>query len=174
MKKSVFIVFLLTAMPNVALADIEYGSSLITIFAPTVKWKIIFPKSDWMLEQEKRKPNGGGYYYFLSSKKSSLSFSIFLDKTRKCHSSKSCQEMYWSNPEPEYKHSQDVVVKSIGEFNVLQFYIDKPKGYPVIQSNLSAHSYRDGFWIDLHLSTITKDAPNYSSMTSFLKELKIE
>lgn len=58
--------------------------------------------------------------------------------------------------------------------SLLRFYIDKPMGYPIVQSNISAHSYIDGFWIDIHLSKVSPDAPDYTAINKFIDEIIIE
>ena len=165
---------LLITAPSLALADINLKSDTVSIYIPSLELNIKFPSSDWNLVQEKRKPDGGGYYYHLTSESASLNFSVFLDRTNKCSTPDKCRDMFWENPGPKYKGAAGVEKLHINGLSVIRFYIDKPMGYPVIQSNVSAHSYKNGFWIDLHLSNINPEAPDYTAINKFIEEVRIE
>ena len=170
---ALFIVCLLI-LPTIVIADIDSGDEIIAIYASPLNWKLKLPASDWKVVQEKQKKGGSGFYYFLTSEKRSLNFSVFLDKTDKCSSPTECRELFWKNPGPKYKNPMGVIKKTVNEFSVIQFYIDKPMGLPVVQSNISAHSYRDGFWIDIHISKVDKQYPDHHSMNDVLESVKLD
>lgn len=174
MKSILLLIIIHIITPSVASADIDLNSNSIAIYVPHLKWKLKFPSSDWKLAQEKRRPDGTGYYYHLTSESAPLNFSVFLDKTKKCKSPDECRDMFWSNPGSEYKDPKDVVKKTANGFSVIQFYLDLPMGYPVVQSNISAHNYRDGYWIDIHLSKVSKQSPDYTEMNKFINDVIIE
>lgn len=172
MSHLVIIFFLL--FTSVVSADIDLGSESIAVYVPGLNWELRLPASDWKVAQRKKKNNGGGFYYFLTSEKYSLNFSVFLDKTDKCTSPVECRELFWKNPGEKYKDPIGVIKKTVNEFSVIQFYIDKPMGLPFVQSNISAHSYRDGFWIDIHISKVGKQTPNHNSMIDVLESMRLE
>lgn len=170
---TLFSVFFLM-LPAIVNADVDPGDESIAIYVPHLKWKLKLPASDWKVVQEKQKKGGSGFYYHLTSEKYSLNFSVFLDKTDKCASPTECRELFWKNPGPKYKNPMGVIKKTVNEFSVIQFYIDKPMGYPVVQSNISAHSYRDGFWVDIHMSKVGKQYPDHHSMNDVLETVTLE
>lgn len=148
------------------------GIGYMTLSAPQAKWKLQFPSNGWKMVQEKRRPDQTGFYYHLTHKSKALNFSVYLDKTDKCKSPVGCRDMSWSIPNPSYKGAKGVKKSIINRLGVIQFYIDQPMGLPAIQSNILAHNYRDGYWIDIHLSKITKNSVDYDEMLTFLKNIR--
>jgi len=173
--KSIFYSFVLSlTFCSTAFADINNNGVTIDIYIPRMQWKMVLPSTDWELLQKKSTPDGSGFYYNLSSESTLVNFSVFFEKTNKCKSSDQCMDLFWSNPGKGYENASSVTRKSVNDFSVLEFYIDKPMGQPFVQSNLSAHQYRDGYWIDIHLSKVDSRSVDYSSMYKILSSLKFE
>lgn len=161
-------------IPSISLADIHFNNDTIEFYAPDLAWRLKLPAADWKLAQEKRRPDGGGYYYHLTSSSVSLNFSVFLDKTDSCNSPDSCRDRFWANPGPAYSSAMDVEKFSVNDFSTIRFYIDQPMGHPVLQSNISAHGYRDGFWIDIHISEISTGKADYTAINKVISQVTIE
>ena len=158
----------------VARADVQEIGTELRFFSPATSWKVSIPKEDWAISQEKRRPDGTGFYYMLSSKSRLLQFSIFLDKTNQCSSSEDCRALFWRNPGPMYKDPKEVKQYEKNGFQVIQFYLDGAGGFPVKQANLSAHMYKDGYWLDVHISKVGREVPTPDSMISLLESISVK
>ena len=156
------------------ITDSNTGNGYTRIFVPQLEWQLQYPSAGWELVQKKSRPDQTAFYYHLSHKSKALNFSVYLDKTEKCKTPVACRDMSWSIPNPSYKGAKGVKKTIVNGFGVIQFYIDQPMGHPAIQSNILAHSYRDDYWIDIHLSKISKDSVDYKDMMTFLKEISFQ
>jgi hypothetical protein len=176
MKKinSLFVYVSLIFIASSAQADTRQAEKEIEFFTSSTALKVSMPKEDWVMKQEKSKPNGGGFYYLFTSQSRSLNFSVFLDKTNQCSSGETCRTNFWSNPAPMYKAAKDTKMYEENGFHVIQFYLDSPGGFPVKQTNISAHAYRDGHWIDVHISKVGKEIPDPEELRGLLKSLTMK
>ncbi len=159
---------------SVVQAETRQVDKEIEFFVPATSFKVSMPKEDWELKQEKNRPNGGGAYYLLTSNSRALNFSVFLDKTNQCASGETCRNNFWSNPAPLFKSAKDTKMYEENGFHVIQFYLDNPGGLPIKQTNISAHTYRDGFWVDVHISKVGREVPDPEELRAFLKTLSLK
>lgn len=165
---------LLLSFCSFAGADILQNDQEFRFFAPATNWWVTMPKGDWVMEKEQKRPDGTGFYYLLSSKSRALNFSIYLDKTTKCNSSAGCRDMFWRNPGPMYKGAKAVEQYEKNGFHVIQFQVENPGGFPVKQANISAHAYKDGYWIDVHISKVDKDMPDVAPLVAALQAVSFK
>lgn len=165
---------LLAMFVSVAAADTREAGGALEFFDPSLPWKLSFAKSDWSVGQEKRKPGGGGYYYLATSDRLELNFSVFFDRTSNCSSGESCRALFWRNPGPMYKDPKNVKQFDLNGFSVLQFHLDSVAGVPIKQTNISAHMYKDGYWIDIHLSKVGPTVPSAEPMVKFLESIAVK
>lgn len=158
-------VFLLLAAP--AGADVSSTGADLQFYSSQVPWRISFPKQRWTLGQEKRRPDGDGFYYLASNDVLGLNFSVYIDKTDKCSSGSSCRTLFWSNPGPGYAGAKDVKQFDRNGFAAIQLYMDVP-ALQAKQGNLLAHEYKDGYWIDIHISRMSEGVFDPAPMLAFL------
>ena len=170
-----FLLFVAIALGSlVARADVEEKGTEVQFFSPAMSWRVAIPKDDWTISQEKRRPDGTGFYYMLSSKSRLFQFSIFLDKTNQCSSGADCRALFWRNPGPMYKDPKEVKQYEKNGFQVVQFHLDGVGGFPIKQVNLSAHMYKDGYWLDVHISKVGSEVPSPDSMISLLESITVK
>jgi hypothetical protein len=168
------LVALLLFVSPLAAADMLAKDQAFRFFPPASNWWVEMPKGDWVVEKEQKRPDGTGFYYLLSSKSRALNFSIYLDKTNKCNSGAGCREMFWRNPSPMYKGAKAVEQYEKNGFHVIQFQVENPGGFPVKQANISAHAYKDGYWIDVHISKVDKDMPDAAPLVAALQAVSFK
>ena len=166
---------LVVLFASVAMADIRQNDERIELTVPEKPWSVALPAADWKLMQEKRREDNSGFYYAFTSPGSALNFSIFLDRTNACSSGETCRENFWRNPGPKYKRAQNVQRYDRNGFSVLQVEIEHTyQGPKIVQTNVMAHGYQDGFWLDIHLSKVGAEAPDAEPMLQFLDGVKVE
>jgi hypothetical protein len=156
-------------------ADLRETGSELQIYVPAAPWKLVIPKDDWVVSEEKRRTDGGGFYYQLESLNLALYLTIYLDKTNQCSSGESCRALFVNDLGPMAKQMKEPQRYEKNGFHVIQFHLDEVGGIPLKQSNLSAHMYRDGYWIDIRITKIGKDSvPDPKSMVSFLESIVVQ
>jgi hypothetical protein len=157
-----------------ATADVREAGPRLQFFSPHASWAVTIPKDDWDVVQQKSRRDGTGFYYLVSSRRRSLQFSIYLDQTAACTSGEACRRLFWRNPEPMFRDAQDVREYERNGFHVIQFHLDGVAGIPIMQTNLSAHAYRDGYWIDIRITKVGEQAPDPAPMIEFLDSISVQ
>ncbi len=157
-----------------ATADVREVGSRLEFFSPHASWAVAIPRDDWAIVQRKSRRDGTGFYYLVASRSHSLQFSIYLDRTAQCASGAACRALFWSNPGPMFRDAQDVRQYERNGFHVLQFYLDGVGGIPIMQTNLSAHTYRDGYWIDIRITKVGEQVPDPAPMIEFLDSISVQ
>jgi hypothetical protein len=130
------------------------------------------PRRDWVITREQRNPDGSNVYYALSSDQLKTLLSVYIDKPTACHSAAGCRDLVMRNP--AFKDAKDLQTLDVGKFSVSQFYLDKPQGLALVQTNLVASAYVDGYWFNLHISKVGNERPDPASLVELLKEFTIE
>ena len=157
-----------------ARADFAESGAQLEFYASQLTWRVRIPKQDWTVLQEKRKPDGAGFYYFVGSKDQELQFSIYLDKTVSCTSGGACRALFWGNPGPMFKDPKNVRQYERNGFHVVEFYLDGVAGIPVKQANISAHMYKDGYWIDIRVTKVSREVPDFAPLSAFLNSISVK
>jgi hypothetical protein len=157
-----------------AAADVRDVGSRLQFFSPRTAWAVAIPKDDWVVAQEKRRPDGSGFYYLVSSRSRSMQFSMYLDRTAECASGEACRALFWSNPGPMFRDARDVRQYERNGFHVVQFYLDGVAGFPMKQANVSAHMYRDGYWIDIRATKVGEEVPDPAPIIEFLDSVSVQ
>ena len=144
----------LAALP--ASADFRYSETHLQIYAPGSTWALTIPREDWKVVQEQRRPDGNSFYYFAASDRP-IQFSVYLERTTECSSAATCLKRWRSQTHPSMQGS---TVRQEGERNGFSFVVyDNPdvkaKDRSVATTNVSAHAYRDGQWIDFRVSAVS-------------------
>jgi hypothetical protein len=139
---------------------------------PSAATKLALPLGDWVITQERRRPDGNGVYYVLESAQRKLIFSVFIEKTAICNGANACLALAMKNP--SYKEAKDLKTLEIGSFSANQFYLDKPQGLPIMQAHLLASTYVDGQWFDVHISKGGSELPDQSLLVELPKEITIK
>ena len=163
----------LVSICSLVSADIGQSESSIGIFVPGEPWYVELPLGDWALEQEKRTPDGTGFYYLLVSDQLLMNFSIFLDKSSDCNSGESCRTLYWDNPDALRKDPKRIEFLQRGAFSIVSFELEFSGEFVGVQTNVSAHAYRNGYWLDVHLSKFAKNSSEAGPMLQFLDSIQI-
>lgn len=132
---------------------------------------VTMPSADWVLKSERQKPDGQTIYYRLINDKAQLVLSLYIDKTETCSSAPSCTDSALRNP--AYKAATDQRRFDVGPFDVATFYLDQPRGLPLVQANLVASAYKSGHWIDVHITRVSAEKPEMNDLVELLRNLKL-
>jgi hypothetical protein len=153
----------------------EQGGQL-QFVAPRAPRAVTLPKDDWAVELQKRTPDGASSYYFVTSYAKPIQFSIYLDRTTACSSGETCRTRFWGQRGTEFQGARDVRMYVRNGFHVVQFWLElgSAGGMSVNQANLSAHMYRDGYWIDLRVSRVDRQVPDPAPMLELLDSITVK
>jgi hypothetical protein len=157
-----------------AKAEMRKMDGMIALSVPGESWALTMPEQDWALAQQRDKPDGTGVFYYLVSNSQSLNFSVFLDKTTDCNSAPSCRDRFWKSPHPQYKDALDIRHFDRNGFAVSTFHFDRIMNMPAFQTNVGAHAYRNGYWIDVNISKVGGKTPPLEPLLKVIDSLKLE
>lgn len=59
-------------------------------------------------------------------------------------------------------------------FHVVEFHLDGIAGVPIKQLNVSAHMYRDGYWVDIRITKVGRELPDSAPLTAFLDSISVK
>jgi hypothetical protein len=158
-----------------ALRHARYTDSQLQFVPPQAGWTVAVPRGDWVVDIEKTSADGTGSYHMVTSKTRATPFSIFLDRTKDCTSGESCRARYWQRRGADFQGARDVRMYERNGFHVVQFWIDfgAAAGMTVKQANVSAHMYRDGYWIDLRVSRTDMTVPDPAPLLEVLDSVVV-
>jgi hypothetical protein len=155
-----------------AQADFRFTEKTLQLFVPGATWALTLPREDWRVEGEQRKPDGNAFYYFATSDRG-LQLSVYFDRTSQCTSAEGCRKMWLSAPHPSM---QGAKVLQEGERNGFAIVTYENANVQVrdrslAQTNVSAHGYRDGHWIDLRVSAVGPTPPDAAPLLAVLDKV---
>jgi hypothetical protein len=154
-----------------ARAEITDTGSERQLSLPSATARLILPRRDWVITKEQRRSDDKAVYYSLESAQRKIIFSVFIERTTVCNSAFTCRELAMKNQ--SYRDAKDMKTFDLGIFSVSQFYLDQPQGLSVIQANVLASAYVDGYWFDIHISKVGTERPDQGSLIELLKEVSI-
>jgi hypothetical protein len=165
-----------TLICALATADIRDLETRIEISAPGTRWKVSFPKDDWKVDQDSATPDGR-FAYSLSSMAKGLFVVIRLEKTAKCSTGETCRTYFWDNPSPPVTDPKGVKTDPRNGFQVIQWYRAATGEINATQTFVSAHVYRDGYWI--HVWSLKSDSrkgagPDPTPLLQFLDSIEVK
>lgn len=147
----------------------------VRVIAPSGTWELGFPRLAWQLTQSRRRKDGAGYHFMFSDTKSDLSMSLSLVPATKCGSPQACRELFWSNPAPEFRGAEKVERFDLKGFAVLKAVVPIRVGESRFeQVSLSAHTVREGSWIDIRVSRLLVTDADVEVLKAFLEAVTIQ
>lgn len=161
---------LLGAAGMPAHAEMATGPTQLRFYVTGSRWAVTLPKQDWQVREERNR-DGELAYHMLSSESLHAHFSVYIDHSRACDSGESCRQQALKNP--LYRGAKGLRKFRKGDFDVAQFRLDKPGGLAIQQSHLLAEAYRDGFWIDVHLSQSAPTTPDPAELLKLLDTITL-
>ena len=141
---------------------------------PAAPWTLTLPAHDFVVQQEKIKPDGRYGYFYLIDRTRSLNVSFFIEPVNKCKDSKSCRDLIWKSGNPMWENPKNVMMSQIGDISVFEFLLPSLKGVPFQQQNMYAQFVVDGFWVDLHMSKVLYKPAERKLFEDLVKALKFE
>lgn len=172
MKKRILaLLFSMFVTPFVA-ADVQDTEMQRQFFLPKSGLRISIPKDDWSIHKEVRRSDGDAFYYLLSSKQHAFQFSILAEKTDKCNSGEGCRSYFWSHRGASLTDPKNVHLSVSNGFHIVEFYVGR-MGSSTKQTNVSAHMYRDGYWIDIHGTVAGEDILSSAPMLRFIELITV-
>src|SRR6187431_1316450 len=144
-----------------ATADFRYSPTHVQLYAPDAAWALAVPREDWKLVQEERRPDGQAFYYMAGSDRG-LQFSVYIDKTAECDSGPSCRKMYQASGHPSLQGAKVLQEAERNGFSILVYQTPAVRvGERMLGiTNVSAHAYREGRWVDFRVSSAAATPPD--------------
>jgi hypothetical protein len=154
----------------------EHGAitAPVRLFTAASPWELVFPASEWKLELQKRRPDGLGVYSMFSNERTGLNVSVYIEPAEKCKTAVACRSQYWSDPGPLVQNPKAVVQFEDNGFAVVKFLMPSVEGVTVNQLNYSAHTVRDGYWVDMHVSKADSTRQDEALFKSFLSGVSFQ
>jgi predicted Zn-dependent protease len=140
---------------------------------PGARWELTFPNRGWHVDQENRSQDGRGAYYRFNNAEQDLIVSFRCEPVAACRTSNECRELYWKNPGPAVENPKDVKQFDRNGFAIVRFVIPTFRGIPVDQLNYSGHLVRDGYWVDMHLSTMLRHQDREQLLAQFVDSIAV-
>ena len=154
-------------------ADFRYSAAKVQFYLPGPAWSLALPREDWFIAQERVKADGSGVYYVASSPARGVHLSVVLTRTEDCTSGATCREFWKRNIGDALAKVSEISEYDRNGFSVVEFTLDKPQGLDVVQVNAWGHAYRDGHWVDVHLSRVGKTRPDPKELQAVLDTILV-
>jgi TPR repeat protein len=161
-------VLVLPTLP--VLADVRIHGDTDAVSMPYVDWELRFPPQGWELSQQRQAGDGRQFYYMFSNLRRRLVVSFFLEPAYKCETGDACRANFRKNPGAGYVNLKENRTLTRGEFSVLEFSTSVES---FEQLHWSAHMVRDGVWIDMHISGVTRLVKDYAALQAFAEEISV-
>ena len=161
----------LAAVP--AAADFRFTPTQLQLFLPAPAWSVTLPREDWFLAQDRVKPGDVAAYAVASSPARGVNLSVLIQRSNDCETAPGCRALWKKNAAEGLAKATAMREYDRNGFSVIEFQLDKPEGADVVQLNVWGHAYRDGHWIDVHLSKVGKTRPDSRDLVSVLDAIAI-
>jgi hypothetical protein len=146
------------------------GAGTLSVSAPGAPWELRFPRDQWSL-QTKRRADGQADYYMFSNARTQLNMSFFIEPVTKCKTPSECRSHFWRNRGAEFGNPQSVAEFEENGFAVVRFLIPEIGGMRVDQLQYSAHTVRDGYWVDMRISKILAQKADEQRVSDFVRSV---
>ncbi len=144
-------------------------SKAMSLAAPKANWVLSFPKDDWQLAPSAPRSNGVVYQMYTSDKFGPMS--VFLDPTEDCTSATQCRALHLKTAADKTGPVENLEQFEINGFAVAKYTVNLG-GAGVKQLNYSAHTYKDGYWVDVRQSKLNASKDEEQRMRQFLESLR--
>jgi len=164
---------LLALAATPAAADFRYSATRLQLYLPAPAWSVSLPREDWFIAQQRLKPDDSGVYFLGSSAARGVNISVIVQQSAECDSGPACRARWKSNAAEGLAKATGVRESERNGFSVIEFQLDKPEGVDVVQANAWGHAYKDGHWIDVHLSKVGRTRPDPKELLAVLDTITI-
>lgn len=154
-----------------ATASLGQDRNVLSVSTQTAPWELRFPRDEWALQQTKRRADGLGDYYMFSNGRTQLNVSFFIEPATKCKSPAECRSLFWSGAGAQFPNPQGVEQLEENGFAVVRFVVQELEGVKINQLNYSAHTVRDGYWVDMRISKIFSQDADRQAISDFVKSI---
>jgi hypothetical protein len=145
----------------------------IRVAAPHGKWELRFPRQGWNLLERKTRADGNAAYVHFAESQANLNVSFFIEPATRCRTATACREMFWADPGPGYQGAQGLERLEINGFAIMKCTVPMTVGgLRLDQLNYSAHTVRESYWVDLHLSKIPAEGRDAEGFSRFVESVQ--
>ena len=145
----------------------------IRVAAPHGEWELRFPRQGWTLQDRKTRADGNGAYVHFAESQANVNVSFFIEPATRCRTAGECREMFWANPGPGYRGAQGLERLEINGFAVMKCTVPVTfGGLRLDQLNYSAHTVREGYWVDLHISKAPAEGRDAEGFSRFVESVQ--
>jgi hypothetical protein len=149
----------------------QNDSMLITL--DSLNWFLSFKDDGFSLVQQKIESDKSIGYFMFSHKSNvpldtTLNVSFFIEPINNCYNAKCCRDNAWNLLLPTLKGQTDVSFSQIGEAATYEYML--PEMF--LHKSMNAHFYKDGYWIDMHISRLFFNDEAQQSFIDLVKSVK--
>jgi hypothetical protein len=114
-------------------------------------------------------------WYFLSDSKSGLNVSFNFDHRKVCDSSESCRDYLANVKVPKTERLDTWRTSQPGEAYLFEHMLGPVQGgFDLRQYHMHANYFRDGVWLDVHLSKVRYEEKDRDIFLEFVKSIEIK
>ena len=140
----------------------------------SVPWLLRFPAEGLEPKEAKLTPDSTSGYFLFSEKKPSsimpLVVSFYIEPSGNCTTAECLRDKAWARLKPTLKGCEDIHLSEIGNAAIVEFSL--PANY--LQKHMYAHFYKDGYWIDVHLSQAFFNPESRGRLVDFVKSVSFK
>ncbi len=136
-------------------------------------WFVAFPDDNIEIKNMRIRGDHNGGYFLFGNKQNNLIVSFYIEPIvekellRNCVDSKCIRDIAWRELQPTLKDPKDIKLYEIGEVAIYEFILTDQ----MRQKNLYANLYKDGYWIDVHISKLQFEEGEQALFTNFVKSI---
>ena len=162
------LVFIASSCTTEKLFKNENGLTMMS--AAPIKWYLTFPTCKFQFVNKMKKPDNSGTYFMFSNYETGVSVSFFLDSAGKCKSSECLRDVAWIKQKDNLEGASNILLSSIGDAYSYEYLLPKVYNY----YNLHVNLYKDGYWVDIHLSKLNYSEKDRYLFTDFISSLSFQ
>ncbi len=137
---------------------------------PSEKWALEVRSPGFKVEDSGIRMNSEGVYFLARNTESMLTISIYIEKAEAPGDSDVCRDTYMKKLKASPFQRKDVKFSKYGSMSVVQYSLGSPFGD---YKHLNAYMVKDGFWIDVHLSSGDVKFKDASKFLSILDSMQV-
>lgn len=176
MKKTYYFILLSFIIGCANPSYIRKEMDILSIWLPKHKWMIMFNGKDVKTIQENSSPSGDSGYFLFSNNAFNYTFSFYIEPAPSgATSAKDCRDIAWKRMAPNLKLQEATNMKTsdTDEIYSYEYIIPKSRGYPINQKHWNVHYYRNGYWIDFHISKMNYTESDEEIISKFINKVLI-
>jgi hypothetical protein len=170
MIRSVALLLAIAVLTSTAHSQIIINESLGSVTGEGALWRLGFAAGDLTIKQEKFLPRSGKGYVLMASASSGLTVSIHVSPAERTDPAE-LRELAHTRQAASGVERTDVVRSEGDGFATIAYTTPKFRDVEINQRNVQVHYFKEGFWIDVHMSKVQFEPADQKLFDTFIGSL---